>query len=339
MKGIVIEKGSDYSVLLLSDGTFRNVKNCEVCNLGDVVYTEDVINESFYRLKRVVSAVAAIILVFFVTTAYIWSTPVQYINIDINPSIELAVNRFDRIIKVKPLNDDGRKITETISVNFQRYETGVSEVIDTARNLGYLEDESDILISISSTDTKLSEKTQETIREQVDQEIEILTFDAEAHKMSAVEGLSPGKNNIIEKVIETDTGLSKEELANMPVRDLIMKIKESSSSENDTGKTESEDTVKDKSETETKIENKDVNNDNKNKSKNKKAEKASKEKKTKNNTGRENSKKAIKDNSGSENANSFENDKNREKKNEKGEKRSNNKNKKPKGNSHKKRKR
>lgn len=227
MKGIIIEKGHDYSVLLLSDGTFRNVKNCKSQEVGDVIYTRDVVSGNLLNLKRVASMIAAIFIVVFLGTgAYIWVTPVQYINIDINPSVELMINRLDRIIKVKSLNDDGKMLIQNISVNAQHYEMGISEVIDTARSLGYLEDEDNVLISISSSDIKRSEKTQEKIKEKVDEKVEILTFDTDAHKVSVEEGLSPGKSNIIDKVIETGTELSKEELAAIPVKDLMMKIKE-----------------------------------------------------------------------------------------------------------------
>ena len=61
----------------------------------------------------------------------------------------------------------------------------------------------------------------------MDEKIEILTFDTEAHKLSVEEGLSPGKSDIIDKVIKTGTELSKEELAAVSVKDLMMKIKES----------------------------------------------------------------------------------------------------------------
>ncbi|NLM11445.1 MAG: hypothetical protein GX213_11850 [Clostridiaceae bacterium] len=228
MKGIIVEKGHDYSVLLLSDGTFKNIKKCRSHRVGDVIYTEDVIKEELFHLKKFTAMIAAVfVAVFLGTGVYIWATPVQYINIDINPSVELTINRLDRIIKVKSLNDDGQKLINSISINTHHYETGISEVICAAKNLGYLQDEGDILISISSSDLKRGEKTQETIKGKVDEKIEILTFDTEAHKLSVEEGLSPGKSDIIDKVIKTGTELSKEELAAVSVKDLMMKIKES----------------------------------------------------------------------------------------------------------------
>ena len=124
MKGIILEKGRDHSVLLLSDGTFRNIKNCRSHKVGDVINADELTEEDSFSMKKAVSMVAAVFLAAFLGTGiYLWATPVQYINIDINPSVELMINRFDRIIKVKSLNDDGRRIAESISVNARHYET------------------------------------------------------------------------------------------------------------------------------------------------------------------------------------------------------------------------
>ena len=66
---------------------------------------------------------------------------------------------------------------------------------------------------------KLGEKTQEKNKGKVAENIEILTFDTEAHKLSVEKGLSPGKSRIIDKVLDTGTELSSEELAAIPVKD------------------------------------------------------------------------------------------------------------------------
>ncbi len=230
LKGIVVEKGNGYSVLLLSDGTFRNVEDNDSYELGSVIHIKDTIRHSSRYLNKAVSMVAAVFLVAFLSLGvFAWVTPVQYISIDINPSLELKVNYLDRIINVQSLNDDGKELIRNISVKSLHYESGVNEVIEKAKDLGYLEDKRDVLISISSSDIKRNEKVERNIKGKLDEEVTVLTFNAEEHRISVEEGLSPGKSDIIEKVIESDTQLSKEELAAVPVKDLMEKIKENSS--------------------------------------------------------------------------------------------------------------
>ena len=48
--------------------------------------------------------------------------PVSVISIDINPSLELDVNRFDRVVDVKEYNEDGEKLSESLEILFLNFE-------------------------------------------------------------------------------------------------------------------------------------------------------------------------------------------------------------------------
>lgn len=226
MKGIIVEKLDDKCVLLLSDGTFRTVKAAGEPQIGTVFYINTQHSAAFY-LQKAASMVAAILLVVFLGWgAYSWTIPVQYINIDINPSVELAINRYDRIIRMTPLNDDGERLLKSVDLQMQKVDRGVHAVIETAKGLGYLADERDVLISVSSADSELRQKTQEEIKNKVAQKAEVLVFDSSEHDQSVQEGLSPGKKKIIGKVMESGTNLTEEELADVPVKDLMLRINE-----------------------------------------------------------------------------------------------------------------
>lgn len=226
MKGIVVERNDDKCVLLLSDGTFRTVKTTDEPQIGTVLYI-NAQHSAAFCLKKTASMVAAMLIVAFLGWgAYSWTIPVQYINIDINPSVELAVNRYDRIIRMTPLNDDGERLLASVHLQMQKVDKGVHTVIETAKDLGYLADEKDVLISVSSSDSELSQKTQEEIKNKVTQEAEVLVFNSTEHEQSVHDGLSPGKKHIIGKVIESGTNLTEEELATVPVKDLMLRVKE-----------------------------------------------------------------------------------------------------------------
>jgi len=233
MKGIIVAKNSENSVLLLSDGTFKTVKTSEGYEVGMVLFVDNSLRPRSYYWRKIAYMAASILLVVFIGVgAFAWSTPAQFINIDINPSVELSVNYFDRIISVNALNADGQKLIESVSVRTQRYESGIELVICTAQEMGYLNDEEDVLISISSSDPKRTEKAQNDIREKVSPSVEILTFNAQERKQSVKKGISPGKNDIIEKVIEIGTDIDKEKLTEIPVKDLMKIVKQNRKTEN-----------------------------------------------------------------------------------------------------------
>ncbi len=226
MKGIVVEKNNENVVLLLSDGTFKTVKTTEELQIGTVTTINTTKNAPLFYFKKVAPMIAAVFLVaFFGVGAYSWTKPVQYIGIDINPSLELVLNRFDRIIEMKPLNEDGKRLLETVDIQLKKYDQGIDAVIESAKEMGYLADETDMLISISSSDSNRRQKTQAQLEAKITK-AEVLTFDEQEHDMTISEGVSPGKSKMITKVLESGTNLTEEELAEVPVKELRLRIKE-----------------------------------------------------------------------------------------------------------------
>lgn len=78
--------------------------------------------------KRLVACFAA---VFLCASGYLsYFTPVAAVSIDINPSLELAVNRFDRVIEVMGYNADGQLLAEELSLRHMKYEDAVNTVTE-----------------------------------------------------------------------------------------------------------------------------------------------------------------------------------------------------------------
>ena len=47
--------------------------------------------------------------------------PVSYVSIDINPSMELALNRFDRVISVTAYNPQGDELIKDLPLKWKKY--------------------------------------------------------------------------------------------------------------------------------------------------------------------------------------------------------------------------
>ena len=60
------------------------------------------------RRRRMAGCLASVVLL--VTGLGAWFTPTASIGVDINPSIELRVNRFDRVIALEGRNADGEAL-------------------------------------------------------------------------------------------------------------------------------------------------------------------------------------------------------------------------------------
>lgn len=81
--------------------------------------------------RRIIPSAAALCLalVLFAGTG-LYFTPTAHINIDINPSLELVINRLDKVISVNALNDDGKQLAETLDIKFTGYNEAIRKILD-----------------------------------------------------------------------------------------------------------------------------------------------------------------------------------------------------------------
>src|SRR5690554_7694094 len=61
-------------------------------------------------IKPLATIAAVFVLLFVGLTSYLNMAIDSIISFDINPSIELMVNRKEKVIRVKALNEDGEKV-------------------------------------------------------------------------------------------------------------------------------------------------------------------------------------------------------------------------------------
>lgn len=95
-------------------------------------------------LFRKVLAFCIIIAFIAGTGVYSWFyKPVSYISIDINPSIELALNRFDRVISVTAYNPEGEKIIEGLSLKGSLYTSAINTITENKNMEIYFTDNTD----------------------------------------------------------------------------------------------------------------------------------------------------------------------------------------------------
>ena len=61
----------------------------------------------------------------------LYAAPVAHITIDINPSVELQINRWDKVVNVEGLNPDGEALAQSLLVRFWDYSQAVEEILQT----------------------------------------------------------------------------------------------------------------------------------------------------------------------------------------------------------------
>lgn len=63
------------------------------------------------------TAVAMACLLFVGSSAMLYFTPTAVVSVDINPSLEMEINRFDRVMDVNGYNEDGIALAKALNVN------------------------------------------------------------------------------------------------------------------------------------------------------------------------------------------------------------------------------
>jgi len=244
MKGIIVEIKGKYAVALCQDGSFKKIR----CRKDFRIGCETEINTSrtpfsaFHASRipfaaKISSAAAALLLIFgFVFYVFSYNTPYYYLNIDINPSVILAANRYDIIIEATSLNDDGRKLIEKDSLKNRKIDEGVNVLISNAVADGYLkkDQQETVMLTVSGKESETAEKKVRKIETKVIRELsedgvkaELIVEKASISEFrdAKVKGVSPGKLKLIEKARASEPGLDFEDLKDKPVAEIMKYVR------------------------------------------------------------------------------------------------------------------
>jgi hypothetical protein len=76
--------------------------------------------------------------------------PTAFLDFDINPSIELSINRFGRVIEASAYNIEGEKILSEADLKYKTYQNATRLIVDAAVGGGYLRDKAMITVTLQT---------------------------------------------------------------------------------------------------------------------------------------------------------------------------------------------
>lgn len=173
------------------------------------------ITRRIYEMRKY--AIAACIALLLIGGGFAYATPVSYLGVDINPSVELGINALGRVVEVIDYNDDGKAVLEGLDLENMKVDKAVKLIVDTAVDLGFLEEDTDVQLTAVNDDEEDADKLLKKAKKGTDEALEENDVEAEvgqaaislarrdaAREYSEEEGihLSPGKLNLIQKLWE-----------------------------------------------------------------------------------------------------------------------------------------
>lgn len=235
-RGNVIEVREDSLVVMLDDSTFESVKKFKGLEEGMEIYFEqrDIIRKSNSSLKNI-ALIAASILLFIVTSFYgvdVWNTnyrAIAIVSVDINPSVEIKINKNHNVINAIALNEDAKKLPLNDLKN-QPIDKALEELVNMARVEGYIKDEEENYILVTSVELRKDAKEEKILTDLISEgkeKIEISSIEAgekvevlairsskETLKKARKENISVGKRELKKEEKELEPKLKENQKTN-----------------------------------------------------------------------------------------------------------------------------
>ena len=158
------------------------------------------------------------------------------VSLDVNPSIELKVNRSEKVLVCTPLNEDAKAILADMSngadLKGAKLDVAVNAIVGSLVRNGYLDSiSSAIMISVEDKDTARAEKLQRELTSTVDGVLQTseakaavltqtLTQDAAREQQARENNISTGKAALVNRVLALNPALKFDALAKLSVEEL-----------------------------------------------------------------------------------------------------------------------
>lgn len=204
------------------------------CDTGKGTVIDMKKNRKSLIIKLVASAAAVVLLAAAALTG-IYSylrTPVSTVSLDVNPGIELSLNKSDRVLSVTALNSDGAAILGDMDLTGTDLETAVNALIGSMLKNGYLSDISNsILISVDGDNAQKNAQIQKQLSAVINSllqnnEVEgavltqSVTTDANIQALAEKYGISEGKAQFVYEIVNANPRYTVDELAALSVNEL-----------------------------------------------------------------------------------------------------------------------
>jgi len=234
MKGIVMEKDKENVIVMTNDGQFLEIRSPD----KDIEIGQEIIvsRRKNTMIRRFVAAAAVMIMMITGSYGvYGYYNPYGYVNVDINPSIEISYNLYDKVIDLKGLNDDGERVVGEIK-DFKNkpIDKVLNTIVDRAVEDEYIkpDKENTVLVTITEDGSKIDD---DSIYKSIDSHIKdtststeviIIENDKRTNEKAKKHKRSPGKTALIKKAFKSNNDLKIKEISKKSVKEIMAIIKD-----------------------------------------------------------------------------------------------------------------
>ncbi len=195
---------------------------------------------SFIRIASIAASLILIIGIFTVLSA--GSGVNAVIAIDVNPSIEIDIDKKDKVLSVRALNEDAETVLGDMDLKKVDIEIALNAIVGSMLKNGYItKDKNSLLISVDSKDKNKAETLTAVLTKDIEERLsedkieaslltQLIPDSKETEEKAKENHISRSKAALIEKIVSyglADTSgipYTYEALANMNVNELKLLI-------------------------------------------------------------------------------------------------------------------
>ena len=193
--------------------------------------------------NRTLKSIAAIAAVFVLIAAGIfigrglWNdtgavfddTLAAVVSLDVNPSVELNVNKGEKVISARGLNEDGVSILGNMDLKGTDLEVAVNAVVGSMLRHGYIDEMANsILLSVSGNGGFDADALKAKLSSEIDAMLtngavlsqNVSDVDDDVRLISEKYGISLGKAALIEEIIDSNERHNAKELSSLTINEL-----------------------------------------------------------------------------------------------------------------------
>lgn len=192
-----------------------------------------IFTSSFFTKKILAAACSVAACAFLSISGYAYYiTPVNYVSLDINPSVELGVNAFDKVVSAEGINDDGKRLIREQRVTHMSVENAVRALIVEAAGQNYINEDGTTVIAVTAESEKKRDASdlQRDCIKGIDSALGSMNINAIIYKgavnldiRTEAENLniSPGKLKLIQYLQTLDAGATIDQYRNSSITEII----------------------------------------------------------------------------------------------------------------------
>lgn len=195
-----------------------------------VAFLQDKLQEkerirSVPKLRKIMALCMVLCIALSAGGYAVWQLPVSYISVEVNPSVELVLNPFDRVIDITAYNADGNQIVQNLAVKGKGYLAALQALLTDRAMEQYLTADAVLTFTVSS---QKEEKLVEGIQNGCQGVYRSVYHSADKDTVEQAHacGMSVGKYQMYQALAQYDTALTAEDCHDLSMQELRSRLRQ-----------------------------------------------------------------------------------------------------------------